>query len=481
MSTLNEKTDSQKYNKKEEMKDFIRKIESIIEVAVLALAFYLMWGKYYRKQTFPYYGNGKFLLIAVYVIISVIILFLCDSFKFGHRKLSEILPAQWVSIFLINFITYFQLCLISNKMLKPLPMLILSGLDFLLAGLFSYVYTAIYHQIYVPKNIVMIYGNEKAIDLKFKMDVRSDKYNITRILSYEEDPDVIRGEIVKHDAVIINDVPAEIRNDIMKYCYQQSIRTYLVPKISDIITRGAEEISLFDTPLLSINSTGLTPAQKFAKRALDLLLCCIAMIPAGPIMLIIALCIKLEDHGPVFYRQKRVTEGGRVFEILKFRSMIVDAEKNGYSMDLRATDKDPRITRTGNVIRACRLDELPQLFNIIKGDMSIVGPRPERVENVEAYSAEIPEFEYRTKVKGGLTGYAQIYGKYNTSAYDKLRLDLMYIENYSFFLDIKLIFMTIQILLKKESTEGFDKAEEIEQKRNELLAKSAAALDLRNE
>ena len=172
---------------------------------------------------------------------------------------------------------------------------------------------------------------------------------------------------------------------------------------------------------------------------------------ASPFMLIIAAAIKLEDHGPVFYKQARVTKDGKVFDILKFRSMVVDAEQRP------ATDDDDRITKVGHVIRAIRVDELPQLFNIIKGDMSIVGPRPERIEHVEAYTAVIPEFEFRSKVKGGLTGFAQIYGKYNTSAYDKIKLDLMYIENYTFLLDVKLVLMTIRILFKKESTEGFDK------------------------
>jgi lipopolysaccharide/colanic/teichoic acid biosynthesis glycosyltransferase len=172
-------------------------------------------------------------------------------------------------------------------------------------------------------------------------------------------------------------------------------------------------------------------------------------------MLIIALAIKLEDGGPVFYKQKRVTIGGNTFDILKFRSMIVNAEELGISIP--ATGNDPRITKVGKVIRAMRIDELPQILNILKGDMSIVGPRPERVEHVEKYTELIPEFKYRLKVKGGLTGYAQIYGKYNTSAYDKLRMDLMYIEGYSFLLDLKLIITTIRILFSKESTEGFEK------------------------
>ena len=133
--------------------------------------------------------------------------------------------------------------------------------------------------------------------------------------------------------------------------------------------------------------------------------------------------------------------------------MVVDAERDGLSVP--AGEKDPRITPVGRILRATRMDELPQLFNILAGDMSLVGPRPERVEHVEAYTKEIPEFAYRLKVRGGLTGYAQLYGKYNTSAYDKLQLDLMYLESYSLLLDFRLILMTLKVLFLKESTEGF--------------------------
>jgi len=200
---------------------------------------------------------------------------------------------------------------------------------------------------------------------------------------------------------------------------------------------------------------------------MDIVLCSIAMIVAAPVMAAVAIAIKLEDGGPVFFRQKRLTRNGREFEILKFRSMIVDAEK--YAGAVLATDNDPRITKVGKFIRATRLDEIPQILNILKGDMSIVGPRPERKVIADEYCKDIPEFAYRLKVRGGLTGYAQIYGKYNTSAYDKLRLDLMYIENYSFMMDIKLIILTLRIIFSKESTEGIDKQRENQQKIEQLL------------
>ena len=169
-------------------------------------------------------------------------------------------------------------------------------------------------------------------------------------------------------------------------------------------------------------------------------------------MIVIAILVKLYDKGPVFYKQARLTKGGKVFYVMKFRSMRVDSEKQGARLAMK---HDDRITPVGRVIRNLHLDELPQLFNILKGDMSMVGPRPERPQIAEEYKKAIPEFDYRLKVKAGLTGFAQVYGKYNTSPYDKLQLDLIYIQNYSIFLDIKLILMTIKIMFMKESTEGF--------------------------
>lgn len=438
------------------MKSAVRKLEGFLEIAVLSVVYYLVWRYFYRNLGFRYYGKGKYVLTGVYAFLILILFLYCDGFKYGHNKISDVTISQWISIVIINVITYFQICLMLNHMVNILPIVLLIVVDALLAFGFVYFYTYIYHRLYVPKHMLMVYGNENAVTLKLKMDTRPDKYRVEKLLSVEEKLERIQEEILKYDAVIINDVSAQDRNDILKFCYREGVRSYVVPKISDIILGGAEDITLFDTPLLLVKGRGLTIGQRFIKRMMDIAFCLIALIPGLPVMLIIALAIKMDDHGPIFYRQERVTRNGEKFEILKFRSMVVDAEKEG--IPIPATDGDPRITKVGKVIRATRLDELPQILNILKGDMSIVGPRPERVEHVEMYMEEIPEFIYRYKVKGGLTGYAQIYGKYNTNAYDKLRLDLIYIENYSIVLDIKLILMTLRIMLKPESTEGFDKA-----------------------
>ena len=243
------------------------------------------------------------------------------------------------------------------------------------------------------------------------------------------------------------------RNMLIKYCYERSIRIYVAPEITDILLRGADKLHSFDTPFLLLRNYGLSFEQRVIKRAMDVLISGFLLIIASPFMLLTALAIRMEDHGPALFKQERVTMDGRKFFIYKFRSMIVDAEKNGAQF---STKNDSRITKVGGFIRATRLDELPQLLNILKGDMSIVGPRPERQQYIEEFCQETPEFIYRLKVKAGLTGYAQIYGKYNTTPLDKLKLDLMYIETYSVFLDIRLIFLTLKIMFTKESTEGVE-------------------------
>ena len=458
---------NRKQYKLDRAKGMIRAAEGLLEIVVLALVYYVIWRKCYRPLGFPgYNGYGKYVLAGIYGLLSMFLFANFDGFKFGYLKKVDLFLSQMLAMFFVNFITYWQLGLIATFVLPLGPMLLLMGLDVVLTLVFTSLYSTLYHRLYTPKSMVMIYGNRESVALKFKMETRKDKYRMTKLISAEEGLEKICAQLQGYDAVVINGVEGQLRNDLLKYCYRHAIRTYISPKVSDIVIRGASEINLFDTPLLLVRGRALTYPQRIVKRAFDLVVCSIALVFAAPFMLVIALAIKLEDGGPVFFKQKRATYDGKTFDILKFRSMIVDAEK--YSVGL-ATDKDPRITKVGNVIRAIRFDELPQLLNIIKGDMSIVGPRPERVEHMEAYGKEVPEFDFRLKVKGGLTGYAQIYGKYNTSPYDKLRMDLMYVENYSFFNDLKLILMTLRILLKKESTEGFDKIEELEKKTQQIL------------
>jgi exopolysaccharide biosynthesis polyprenyl glycosylphosphotransferase len=439
--------------KRSEEKDLIRKLEGIIEVLLLTMLYFYIWkNEYSVMYVRTFYGRGRILLMGIYFIIMYVIMRLTEGLRFGNLKIFDIVVSQWISVLVTNFITFWQICLILNVMSDPRPMLRLTLYDLIITVALPFFFTWLYHLTYVPRNMVLIYGKRAALNLRFKILERPDKYAITTTISSSEPFEKITNQIKKHDAVIINDVPAEIRNDILKFCYEHDVRTYIVPKISDVIIGGASNINLFDTPLLLVRGTGLSIGQKFLKRTLDIILSALALVALSPVFLVVSILIRSDDGGSILFRQKRVTRDGKLFTIYKFRSMREDAEKDGAQFTI---DDDPRITKVGRGLRRFRLDELPQLINILKGDMSIVGPRPERIENYEMYESEIPEFKYRTKVKAGLTGYAQVYGKYNTTAYDKLRLDLMYIENYSIILDIKLVLMTFRTLFQKESTEGF--------------------------
>lgn len=450
----------------EDTKGLLRVAETLLEILLMTLLYYYFWRRGY--DSWGYHYKGKYVLLGIYALVLYALFLNSECTNFGQLRLPDLLVGQAVALFLTNFITYFQLCLTYNGMLSPLPMVWLLAMELILAVVLALLYTRLYHRLYAPHDMLLVFGSVDSVDLKVKMDDRRDKYRVTQFIPAAAGFDAICQELEKHDALILNDVPTDLRDRLVKHCYRHRIRTYVVPELTDIMLRGAKSNSLFDTPLLVVKGTGLSPMERIVKRAMDIVLCGLAMVVAAPIMLFVALAIKLEDGGPVFYKQKRMTRGGREFEILKFRSMIVDAEK--YAGAVLATEKDPRITKVGRFIRATRLDEIPQILNILKGDMSIVGPRPERKVLADEIAKELPEFDYRLKVRGGLTGYAQIYGKYNTSARDKLRLDLMYIENYSLLLDIKLIIMTLRIIFSKDATEGADKAEENAQKARALVA-----------
>ena len=348
--------------KNEDKKQLIRRGEAILQIAIFAILYYFTWKVAYSEMTFPYLGRGKYILMGIYAVFTVILFYYSDSFNYGNVKLADIIVSQCISIFLVNFITYWQLCLISNVMITFVPMLLLTIVDAFVSLACCYLYNLLYLKLQSPRDILMVFGSENAFELESKMSGRSDKYRITEMVSVDEGYDTICQKITEHDSVLLNDVPAQIRNDILKYCYTNAIRVYATPKLSDIILSGADEICLFDTPLLLIKGNGLTLEQRFVKRAMDIVLCSIAMIIAAPIMLVVAIAIKIEDGGPVFFTQKRATIDGKTFDILKFRSMIVDAEKFGEVIP--ATDKDPRITKVGNIIRATRIDELPQIINI---------------------------------------------------------------------------------------------------------------------
>ena len=310
-------------------------------------------------------------------------------------------------------------------------------------------------KMFPAKKMLIIYDKYSPEVFIEKVNSRKDKFEIKAVINVSEGLEKIEEVAKTMQGVIIYDVSAEMRNRLLKICFENDIRAYATTKISDVLVRGAECIHLFDTPLLLYRNSGMTIEQRIAKRIMDIVGSVLLIIITSPIFLIVSLAIKLYDGGPVLFSQDRATINGKIFKIHKFSSMVVDAEKDGSPVP--SVEDDKRITPIGKILRATRFDELPQLFDILIGNMSLVGPRPERIEHVEQYTKEIPEFQYRLKVKGGLTGYAQLYGKYNTTPYDKLQLDLMYIQNYSLLLDIKMLLMTVKIVFIKESTDGFTK------------------------
>lgn len=444
-----------KPNQLEQYKRILRAIAAVLVVANVAGAFFYIWTKFYNMRIiFPFYYKGHLLMMAVYIILLLVFFYIYGGLKFGYLKSSNVILSQFLAVICTNVVMYFQICLLAAKLEAIVPFVYLTMVDLLIIVFWSIVISKVFKKLFPPRRLLILYDEYEPTDMLNKMKSRKDRYEVGEVRKvWTLSQDQLKVLVKKYDAVLIYDLHSELRNKILKYCYSESIRVYSTSKISDILVKGAENIHLFDTPILLFRNYGLSFEQKVVKRLMDIVVSTIILIVTSPIMLLVAIAIKLYDGGPVMFRQERCTINGKVFRIHKFRSMIVDAEKEGKAIP--ATDNDPRITPIGNFIRKTRIDELPQMIDILNGNMSLVGPRPERLEHVEKYTEEISEFKYRLKVKGGLTGYAQIYGKYNTTPYDKLKLDLMYIQNYSLLLDIRLILMTVKIMFMKESTEGF--------------------------
>lgn len=444
------------HNDLDQFKRMLRVLAALLLIVGMSLIFLYIWRSYYNLGVvFPFYYKGHWLVTVVYAIFVSIFFYIYGGLKFGYLTCSSIILSQVLAIICANVLAYLEIVLLSAQFVSVFPILLLTGMQIIIILIWTFLITYAFDKIFPPRRLLLLYEEYNPSIMEHKIKSRNDRYKIELRKNIKEiSEDEIHELIKQYDSVLIYDVHSLERNKIIKFCYEQSIRVYVTPKVSDILIRSSESIHLFDTPLFLMRNNGLTFEQKLIKRIMDIVVSLLVLIISSPIMLIVAVAIKLYDGGPVLFKQERCTINGKIFKIHKFRSMIVDAEKEGKSIP--ATEHDPRITPVGNIIRKLRIDELPQMYDILKGDMSIVGPRPERIEHVKAYTEEIPEFAYRLKVKGGLTGFAQIYGKYNTTAYDKLKLDLMYIQNYSVLMDIRLIFMTIKIMFMKESTEGFN-------------------------
>lgn len=446
-------------------KDAYRRVVSLLAELVLVGLYtagfaYVWYTQYSNAIDAPFYRRGNWVTILIYVVLVLLFGRAFGGMKIGYLRRSDMFYSQLLSILCVNVLSYFQISLINRDFLPPLPMFFLTIADLILLPLWIFGSSKVYFLFYPPRRLVVVYGDRSAADLIVKMSRRVEKYMICEALQVDVSIWEIEETIKRYEGVILCEVSGKRRNDLIKFCFSENIRMYIAPKISDIILRGAEEIRLFDTPLLLCRNYGLAIEQRFAKRLFDLVFSIFLLVLLSPLMLCCALAIKLEDGGPVLFQQERLTMYGRRFTLNKFRSMVINAEENGPQL---ATDEDARITKVGRFLRRFRLDELPQLFNIMVGDMSVVGPRPERPELAEEYEKTMPEFSFRLQAKAGLTGYAQVIGLYDTEPYDKLKMDLMYIEKYSVLLDLQILLMTLRTILFPRQTNAS------EQKRDSAL------------
>lgn len=429
-------------------------VKIMIVVAATA-GFTETWNVSYVESLFS--NRGNYVVIFSYILIFSVFSSLYGAFNIGVYRIHEIIYSFSLAVVFTNIIMYLELSLIARNLVRVMPLLISVVYQIAAVALCAMCANVIYFKLYAARKVVAIFGDDAAgFELIKKMSRIADRFHIESGLNANQSSmEQIKKQIDKYEAVVICDIDKNMQKEIISYCYTKQKRAYLLPDITDIIINNSYGIQISDTPVLMSRNRGLTPEQRAVKRIMDIVLSLIGIVLTSPIMLVCAVAIKINDGGPVFFKQNRITKGGKIFNILKFRSMIVDADKDGAK---KAVNDDDRITKVGRVIRACRVDELPQLFNILKGDMSMVGPRPERIENVYEYTNAYPEFELRHRVKAGLTGFAQLYGKYNTTPEDKLNMDLTYIETYTLLQDIKLLILTFKILFMKESTEGFDES-----------------------
>lgn len=430
-----------------------------VHLLLTLVTFYLAWMLFRYHTLFVKTSLGFRYNYFVLIAYAVMIMFFnrsYNSFLLGYNRIRNNAFSQFLSQFFSVVLIYFMVSAAWDHFDNPLIfialLLIQAGID----CAWSYYGNYVFFRLNPARRTIMIYRNE--LDKKRFGSIKGKPserlYHIEEEFRYEGNNfQEIQHKLEGYDAIFVAGVRSYCRNGILKYCKNNNVPGFFLPHIGDVIMQEATHIQSFDAPVLFVQRTVPRVEYALVKRLFDIVSAFLGIVILSPIMLITAIAIKAYDGGPAIYKQVRLTKDGKEFEIYKFRSMRVDAEKDGVAR-LSTGDKDDRITPIGRFVRKCRLDELPQLFNILKGDMSVVGPRPERPEIAEQYYQVMPDFKLRLQVKAGLTGYAQVYGKYNTDPYEKLEFDLMYINNMSVLTDLQLIFATVAILFMSESTEG---------------------------
>ena len=427
----------------------------LLDVAAVTAVFAWIWTKFYQNQVYgvPFYHWGNWAVIMLYAVLFFTLARVYRGFLLHLSRISELIYSQLLAAGITNALMYIVLYLLFRKLPAVPPMLLCLAMDLAVISIWTTAAHRWHSRYFAKKKTIIIYdemeGLERLIQehgLNMRYDVQ-DTVHVSRLT-----PDYMENRVAKIDVVFLCSLHSHDRNQILKFCVIHDVVSYVIPRIGDMIMSSAEEMNLMHLPMLLVHRYDPVPEYLFFKRLLDIVLSVLALVILSPLMIVLALLIRA-DGGTAFYRQTRLTKDGREFQVLKFRSMRMDAEKDGVAR-LSTGENDDRITKIGHFIRACRMDELPQLINILKGDMSIVGPRPERPEIAAQYRKELPEFDLRLQCKCGLTGLAQVYGKYNSTPYDKLLMDLMYIAKPSLTEDFRICFATIKILFMKESTEG---------------------------
>ena len=423
-----------------------------LNLAGMVLPFAVCW--------FWYYGARTNTDITFFLKMSVVLLYLIlyvtfgrvyDAFLVSYYHVSEMVYSQMLAACISDGFIYIVICVLGGGFQPLWPGLIVIVAQAGVSILWSVCVNRWYFKHYPPRRTFIIY------ETRFGMDDLVAQYDLTKKFSVEKvfpAADVIQNIncLDEADTVFLSGVRSHNRNVIIKYCVDRGISALVLPRLGDVIMSGAKKLHILHLPVLLVQRYNPKPEYQIIKRFFDIVLSSLALVLFSPVFLVVSILIK-RDGGPVFYKQDRLTKDGKVFKLIKFRSMRVDAEKDGVAR-LSTGENDDRITPVGRVIRKMRIDELPQIFNILQGSLSIVGPRPERPQIAAEYEKQMPEFRLRLQCKAGLTGYAQVYGKYNTTPYDKLMMDLMYISNPGLFQDLRIIFATIKILFKPESTEG---------------------------
>lgn len=438
----------------------------------LALVLMLTAGIYkWRALPMALDSSEGMVTLAVYLGLLFVLQETYRACAIGQARVLDLVMSQSLTNIISAGMVYIGVALYVHNFVNPLCLLMILVCQVLFGVLWTIVANYIYFKYRRPPRTALIYRSEEDLAmLRMSPDFEA-KYDVqVMICAPKDDVKTVCAKLDGCEAVFTVAIEASITNEIAKYCLARNIKGYFTPSLGHIIMAGAKHQTQFSIPVLRTERAGGHSEYRFFKRGFDICAALIGIVVASPIMLLTALAIWLEDHGPVFYRQVRLTKNGRTFQILKFRSMSVNAEQDGIAR--LAGENDSRITKVGKTIRACRIDELPQLFNILKGEMSVVGPRPERPEIAVQYEEQLPEFALRLQVKAGLTGLAQVYGRYNTEPFNKLQMDLMYINEMSLLKDLQLILATIKILFLKESTQGIGKEQETALK-TDKKAKSA--------